>query len=137
MQKIELDNKYSTYNEKLDDGLRIEKTISKILKKHNYEDKTKRKYLNMRLQYYDLFMDRLLQENYCAGEIEDIFNYCFKNWFFKNVSSTSKRKRTLVIEDFLKSYEFEKYIICGNTVTKFTKQDSIEVLGFYDFVDVR
>ena len=136
MQQIELDNKYSTYNEKLDSGLRTEKTLSKILKKHNYTDKTKRKYLNMKVKYYKLFMDRLLQENFCAGEIQDIFNYCFKDWYFKNIPSNSKRKRTLVIDDFINSYEFEKFQMTENTVTGISKQDSIRVLGFYDPVNL-
>lgn len=136
MNIIELDNKYSTYNEELDSGLRIEKKISGIMKKHNYSDKSKRKYLNMKVKYYDLFINRLLQENYVAGEIEDLFNYCFKDWYYKNVPSNSKRKRTLIIEDFLNSFEFEKFTMTQNTTSRISKYDSLKVLGFWDPVNV-
>lgn len=136
MNNIDLNDKYSTYNEILDSGLRIEKDVADILSKHNYSDKSKRKYLNMKGKYYDLFEDRLLSEGYCLGEIWDCFNYSFRDWYYKNIPSNSKRKRVLVIEDFLNSFEFEKYMMTQNTTSGLGESISRDVLGFWEPVNV-
>lgn len=136
MNNIELDNKYSTYNEILDNGLRTEKEVADIMTKHNYSDKSKRKYLNMKGKYFNLFENKLLEIGYDFSEARDIFNYCFKDWYYKNVPSNSKRKRVLVIEDFLNSLTFERFVMTQNTVSGLGESISRDVLGFWEPVNV-
>lgn len=128
-----------TSHEVLGNGLNIEKEIAGIMKKHKYTDRTFKRYLNLRQKYWksNIFSEILLDElGLNDSESWDIFNYCFQFWYYDNIGSKNNKKRSLIVQDFLKSSTFWKYVMNNDTVSKIGLKDSMEVLNYWDNVDV-
>lgn len=128
---LDITDTYQTAHEPLNNGLTLNKEMASIERQGGWISPSKRKYHNIKNKYYNLFADKLLKLGFCESEAWDIFNYNFIEYYNANVDSKNRRKRTIIIDDYLNSLEFDKFNIKG-TVSKINLQDNLKILGFYD-----
>ncbi len=127
---LDVTDVYQTAHEPLNNGLAVNKEMASIERQGGWMSPAKQKYLNIKNKYYDLFLDKLLAIGYTEGEAWDIFNYSFVKWYKKNVTPKNRRKRSMIIDDYLNSFEFEKFDIKGS-VSLLTLHDNLQILGFF------
>lgn len=127
-------HEWETSHEPLSDGLALESKMASIEKRGNWTSKSKKWYLNLK-RYYSLLCDRLLELGFVEGEAWDIFNYSFKRWYAKNVPKNNRRKRILIIEDYLESFDFESFDVTAST-SRINLTDNLKTLGYYDEVTI-
>lgn len=127
---LDITDTYQTAHEPLNNGLTLNKEMASIERQGGWMSPAKQKYLNIKNKYYNLFADKLLAMGYIEGEAWDIFNYSFIKYYNANVDSKNRRKRIMIIDDYLNSLEFEKFDIKGS-VSLINLHDNLKVLGFF------
>ena len=128
-------HEWQTSHEPLSEGLALESKMASIEKRGNWTSKSKKWYLNLKNKYYGLLCDKLLELGFVEGEAWDIFNYSFKNWYAENVQKNNRRKRILIIEDYLESIEFESFDVTAST-SRISLNDNLKMLGYYDGITI-
>lgn len=132
---LDVSDTYQTSNEPLNNGLALNKEMASIERSGGWTSPSKRKYHNIKNNYYNLFVDKLLELGFCESEAWDIFNYSFIKYYERNVNSKNKRKRLIIIDEYLNSIEFEEFNI-KDSVSKINLHDNLKILGFYDNIAI-
>jgi hypothetical protein len=76
-----------------------------IEKNHNYRSRSYERFLKFRQNYFYLFEEVLLENNYSMYDVPHIFYNHFLQWYRLNSKRIGNKKRVDVINRFLMEWE--------------------------------